>query len=175
MSIRKLTVLIFFCYKNEILRPWATYILIFIIKLRFSNLPSNKLFFKSSFISLQFKLYNWRSDEIFILLICVSLVLFDYIKDGLNIYKLTNNRYIVGLFSFIPPLLAVIFYPDSFIALLSLAGFLCVILQALIPALIIFKGRYAQGQVGEYKVAGGKLSLGLAILGSLLVVVVALI
>ncbi len=107
--------------------------------------------------------------------LCVSLGLFDYIKDGLKIYNLSAGKYIIGLCVFTPPLLAVIFYPDSFIKLLSLAGFFCVILQALIPGLIIYKGRYGQGKIGVYEVFGGKISLLLSMLFSILVISIFLI
>jgi len=95
---------------------------------------------------------------------CVSLGLSDYLADGFNV---DNNkgqgRWLVTLATFLPPLLIVIFYPKAFILLLSIAGLLCVLLQALLPAMMAWHCRYIQKIPMLYQVSGGKIGLLLAI------------
>lgn len=104
---------------------------------------------------------------------CVSLGLSDYLADGFKVTKEGAGNIKVTLATFIPPLLVVMFYPKAFIWLLGTAGLLCVILQALMPALMAWSRRYIKKLPGEYEVFGGKSMLILAILMSLLIILVA--
>ncbi len=71
----------------------------------------------------------------------VSLCLISFLGDGLNMSL--HGKQGLGLFllTFFPPLLIVIYYPGAYIKALSYAGFLCVILLLLLPALMSYFGR----------------------------------
>lgn len=103
---------------------------------------------------------------------CVSLGLSDYLADGLKVSKETRGKYLITLATFLPPLLIVIFYPKAFILLLSVAGLCCVILQALMPAMMAWHCRYVKNIKMSYQVIGGKFTLMLAIATSLVVIAI---
>jgi tyrosine-specific transport protein len=101
---------------------------------------------------------------------CVSLGLSDYLADGFKISKENHGRWLVTIATFLPPLLIVIFYPKTFILLLSVAGLCCVILQALMPAMMAWRCRYVQNIPRSYQVFGGKFALSLSMLISLMII-----
>lgn len=71
---------------------------------------------------------------------CVSLGLFDFLSDVLK----TGNRLIVGLFTFIPPLILTLFSENMYVYAMSAAGYIAIILEIMIPILARFKsGRRA--------------------------------
>jgi len=100
--------------------------------------------------------------------ICVSLGLYDYIADGVNSSDVNATRLRISFLVFLPPLLLVIFSPGIFLLLLSVAGILCVVLQALLPAVMAWRCRYHLALEGQYQVVGGKPLLMLAISTALL-------
>ncbi len=106
--------------------------------------------------------------------LCVSLGLSDYIADGVKKEKRGVWRPVITALTFIPPLLIVVLYPKAFILFLSIAGFLCVILQALMPTIMVWRARYHHNIVHGYQVFGGRLFLVFAFLGSLAVAGIAL-
>ncbi len=103
---------------------------------------------------------------------CVSLGLSDYLADGFQINNKGKGKLFLTLATFLPPLLVVIFYPKAFILLLSIAGLLCVMLQALMPAMMAWHCRYVKNMPMEYKVIGGKPALLIAILASIVVIAI---
>ena len=104
---------------------------------------------------------------------CVSLGLHDYLADGFKKSDKTPSKLFVISATFLPPLLVVMFYPKIFILLLSIAGLLCVLLQALMPAIMAWNCRYIKNMEMEYQVAGGKPAIILAILVSMGIVCIA--
>ncbi len=86
----------------------------------------------------------------------VSLCLSDFLADGFNMEKVGKNKLIISAATFLPPLLIVFFYPGAFIKALSYAGIFCVILLALFPALMAWRGRYTKKIAKGYQVWGGK-------------------
>ena len=104
---------------------------------------------------------------------CVSLGLYDYLADGLKVHDKPKGKLFVVSATFVPPLLVVMFYPKIFILLLSVAGLLCVMLQALMPAMMAWNCRYVKKIEMQYQVAGGKPALTLAIAVSLIVISIA--
>lgn len=91
--------------------------------------------------------------------ICVSLALFDYLADGLNSSREILSNVMVTLATFLPPFLVTVFYPKAFIMFLSLAGVFCILLQALLPAMMAWSCRYVKKMHAPYLVAGGRLAL----------------
>lgn len=60
---------------------------------------------------------------------CVSLGVFDFLLD---VFK-TQNRLLVGLITFVPPLLITLFSENMYIYAMSAAGYISIILEVIIP------------------------------------------
>jgi tyrosine-specific transport protein len=101
----------------------------------------------------------------------VALCLADFLTDGLGLVKSWKNKLAVHIITFLPPLLIVLFYPGAFIAAISYAGICCVILLALLPALMAWFGRYHKNLGQGYRVFGGKPLLFLIIATSTLMII----
>lgn len=104
--------------------------------------------------------------------VCVSLGLSDYLADGMRVTKQGYHHLLVMVVSFLPPLLTAIFYPRAFILFLGVAGLCCVLLQALMPAMMAWNVRYTQCIDTSYQVAGGKFALLLSMAVSLTVMAI---
>ena len=104
--------------------------------------------------------------------VCVSLSLSDYLADGMQVTKDGWNKWLVIAVTFLPPLCIAVFYPRAFIMFLSVAGLCCVLLQALMPAMMAWNIRYTQGKQLTYQVSGGKPALVLAMLVSIIIIVI---
>lgn len=85
----------------------------------------------------------------------VALCLSDFLIDGFRVQQNPWGRWLVALFTYLPPLLIVIFYPRTFILGLNFAGIFCVLLLILLPALMVFSGRYVKKVTARYRVHGG--------------------
>jgi len=101
---------------------------------------------------------------------CVSLGLSDYLADGFNLSNKGRGKFFITLATFLPPLLIVIFYPKAFIFLLSFAGLCCVLLQALMPAMMAWSCRYVKNINLSYQVVGGKAALIIAMFTSVIII-----
>ena len=87
----------------------------------------------------------------------ISLCLSDFMADGFKIKKEKSGHWLfIGCVSPSPPLLVILLYPGAFIASLNYAGVLCVILLTLLPALMVWSGRYVKKIAVDYEVIGGK-------------------
>ncbi|NCX94394.1 MAG: tryptophan/tyrosine permease, partial [Gammaproteobacteria bacterium] len=106
--------------------------------------------------------------------LCVALGLSDYVSDGIQKQKVGKHRWSIALMTFLPPLLCVIYFPRAFVLFLSLGGLFCVLLQALLPALMSWRTRYHQKRLTPYQVSGGMMGLILTILASLGVAIIAI-
>ena len=71
----------------------------------------------------------------------VSLCLISFLGDGLKMSQEGIQGLGLFLLTFLPPLLIVIYYPGAYIHALNYAGFFCVILLLLLPALMSYFGR----------------------------------
>jgi tyrosine-specific transport protein len=78
----------------------------------------------------------------------VSICLVDFIADGLQWNKNGLGGLKVYSLAFLPPLLIVLINPNIFIRALSYAGFFCVYLLILLPALMLYSGRYVKNIQG---------------------------
>ncbi len=96
----------------------------------------------------------------------VSLCLFSFLADGLKLRPRGQHGAGVFILTFLPPLLIVICYPGAYIHALNYAGYFCVVLLLLLPALMCYFGRKKFN--GPYTVPGGSISLILVGIASLL-------
>lgn len=101
----------------------------------------------------------------------VALSLTDFLADGFKIEKTRQGRILLYLLAFIPPFLITLYDPRAFISALEYAGaFGVVILLGILPALMVWSGRYRMHLVSQTRAPGGKLALSAAIVFSLLVI-----
>ena len=93
----------------------------------------------------------------------VSLGLFDCIEDmldkGLNIKA---GRPLLGVLTFLPPVLFAYFYPD-FISALSYAGQMFAFFAVVLPVGLVWKARQRYPDL-PYRVAGGNIALIIALI-----------
>jgi len=107
----------------------------------------------------------------------VSLGLFDFLADGLQLKKSgAQGKYILAL-TFLPPLAIVLFNPGIYLHALSYAGICCVILLLLMPSIMAWKGRQTcqLAPSDTHMVPGGSFSLsiiGLISIGLLFIAVI---
>lgn len=105
----------------------------------------------------------------------VALCLADFLADGLQLEKKGKGNVVIHVATFLPPLLIVLFFPNVFIKALEYAGFYCIILLVLLPAWMVWRGRYHQPMAKHgarvYRVPGGKLLLSSLILFSIVMIV----
>ena len=100
----------------------------------------------------------------------VSLCLMDFMADGLQVEKKGFNKIIVSLITFVPPVVIVMFWPNMFIKALEYAGIYCVVLLVLMPAWMVWCGRYRRVIAKGYRMWGGKTLLIALILFSLVMI-----
>lgn len=86
----------------------------------------------------------------------VSLCLISFLSDGLNMLQKGKQGLSLFAFTFTPPLILVLYFPGAYIHALNYAGYLCVILLLLLPALMSFVGRKHFSP--EFVVPGGKIT-----------------
>ncbi|MBA2653409.1 MAG: tryptophan/tyrosine permease [Tatlockia sp.] len=122
---------------------------------------------QSSFISSLFNFFT--SICMLTAFLGVSLCLISFLSDGLKVEQKGRHGFLLFLLTFLPPLLVVIYYPGAYIHALSYAGIFCVILLLLLPALMTVYGRSKFSS--PYTVPGGKLSQGLVIGCSIILLV----
>ena len=89
----------------------------------------------------------------------VGLCLVDFFADGLRLQKQGWRKIFLQIITFMPPLLIVLVNPDIFVSALKYAGFYCVTLLVILPALMAWSGRYKMKFLGNYTVPGGKFML----------------
>lgn len=87
----------------------------------------------------------------------VALSFVDFLADGLKINKTPQGKVMLALLVLIPPFICTLVYPTIFlIALNTAGGFGAVILFGILPALMVWKGRYTQKLGLPQLVPGGK-------------------
>ena len=100
----------------------------------------------------------------------IGLGLFDFLVDGLKLRRTGVNRLWLTLLVIIPPYLVAITYRRAFVeALNATGGFGDTVLNGVIPALMVWSGRYVKGYTGTVMVRGGRLLLLGVIAGALFV------
>ncbi len=102
----------------------------------------------------------------------VALSLSDFLADGLKQQKQGKGNLIIYSATFLPPLLLVLFYPGAFILALQYAGSFCIILLALLPIFMVWRGRYHLNIQADFRLPGGKPALSIALVLALVALVV---
>lgn len=105
----------------------------------------------------------------------VALCLVDFLADGLQLEKKGMSNFIVHTLTFLPPLMIVIFFPGVFIKALEYAGIYCIILLVILPAWMVWHGRYHRHIAKGYRVTGGRLLLSILLLLSFIMIIRAII
>lgn len=103
--------------------------------------------------------------------LAVSLSLSDFMADGLWIQKNIRGRAILTALTIVPPFLFALIYPQGFVLALGYAGVFVAILYGILPALMVWQGRYRARLTSAIRVPGGKITLIVVLLGSIAVVV----
>lgn len=97
-----------------------------------------------------------------------SLSFVDFLADGLSVKKTPWGKLFLCALVIAPPFVMALLYPNIFLSALNYAGaFGAVILFGILPALMVWTGRYHQGMSGTFRVFGGKLTLAAIILFAL--------
>ena len=87
----------------------------------------------------------------------VAISFVDFLADGLSIKKDFFGKIILALLVLGPPLLFALFYPSIFLVALNYAGgYGAVIIFGIIPALMVWEGRYQKKLGLPQIVPGGK-------------------
>ena len=71
----------------------------------------------------------------------VSLSLMSFLSDGLKFQQSGKEGMTLFVLTFLPPLLMVIWFPGAYLFALNYAGYLCVVLLLILPALMVCYGR----------------------------------
>ena len=80
------------------------------------------------------------------------------------------GKVLLLILMFAPPLLFSLFYPTGFILAVGYAGVFVAVLYGILPAIMVWKGRYVEKVKGQFRVPGGKASLVVIFLGSIAVI-----
>lgn len=97
-----------------------------------------------------------------------SLSFVDFLSDGLKIKKDHIGKLILCLLVIVPPFLLALVYPRIFLIALNYAGaFGAVILFGILPALMVWAGRYHKGLGMKPLVPGGKVVLSAVVIFAL--------
>jgi tyrosine-specific transport protein len=86
----------------------------------------------------------------------VSTSFIHFLSDALKFKKEETKYNLIYLFAFIPPFLCVLFLPSVFKFCLNFAGIICVLLLIMLPAMMVWNGRYRKKYVSTFVVFGGK-------------------
>ena len=77
----------------------------------------------------------------------VSLCLSDVIADGFNLRKRGWSAVFVYLLTYLPSIIAVLFFPKIFIAGVNYAGLTSIVYLIVLPALMLYFARYKKGLI----------------------------
>lgn len=97
----------------------------------------------------------------------VALSFVDFLSDGLAIKKTAQGKVLLITLVLGLPFICALLYPTIFLIALNYAGFGALILFGILPALMVWKGRYLQKLGHKQIVRGGRLTLSLIILSAL--------
>lgn len=108
-------------------------------------------------------------------LLSVALSFVDFLGDGLKVSRDGRGRALLCLLTLVPPYLVGVTYPTVFLTALNYAGaFGAIILFGIIPAIMVWRGRYRDKWNTEVLVPGGRVVLALIIFFGFSVVIMQL-
>ena len=96
--------------------------------------------------------------------LAVAFSCFDFFADSFSIKKNKKGKLILLATVFIPPFIYTILYPTGFITSLNYTGIFVAILFVILPAVMVWSGRYIKQFSFGYKTPGGRVALSAVIL-----------
>lgn len=101
----------------------------------------------------------------------VALGLCDFLADGFKLQRTPSNNLLLVCLVFIPPFIISVTYARAFLTALEISGaYGVVFLLGLMPAIMVWRGRYTQKRFHGYTAPGGKFTLIAAIAFSIFVI-----
>jgi tyrosine-specific transport protein len=102
----------------------------------------------------------------------VSFSMVDFLGDGLSLKRRGLDRFILCLLTFVPPFIITSIDPSIFIVAIGVAGgFGEAFLNGILPAWLVWVGRYKKKLRSAYRLPGGKLTLAILMLVAFIVMV----
>jgi tyrosine-specific transport protein len=89
-------------------------------------------------------------------LVGVSLSLFHFLSDGLQVSQKGRSGGLLFLLTFLPPSIIALFFPEGFIKILSFGGIFVAFLLGILPVMMVWSGRYKHNVIAKFRVLGGK-------------------
>lgn len=101
----------------------------------------------------------------------IGLGVFDFLADLIKVEKKGMGKVILGLLVVLPTLYITMTYPGTFLLALDITGGLGdSILNGILPVMMVWIGRYVIGYKSELQLIGGRTSLSLIFICSLLII-----
>jgi tyrosine-specific transport protein len=95
----------------------------------------------------------------------VSFSVVDFLGDGLNLRRTGRHRFVLVLLTLIPPLIITSANPSIFLLAFGLAGgFGEAFINGILPAWLVWVGKYSQKLKSSFNVYGGRVTLAIIIL-----------
>lgn len=91
--------------------------------------------------------------------LAVNLSLRDFLADGLNVEKSGVGRIYLCLLTVTPPLIYALLFPKGYIVALEYAGVFVAVLYGILPAMMVYQGRYIADVHAPFTTPGGKIAL----------------
>ncbi|NGX63032.1 MAG: Tyrosine-specific transport protein [Candidatus Anoxychlamydiales bacterium] len=102
----------------------------------------------------------------------VSFSVVDFLGDGLKMKRYGKDRFLLCLLTFIPPFILVSLDPSIFVLAIGIAGgFGEAFLNGILPALLVWRGRYKDKLKSSFSLFGGKITLSVILIVGFLVMV----
>lgn len=112
-------------------------------------------------LSIYFFINAFTFFALFTSFITIAISFVDFLRDG---FKKPPAEWVLIGMVLAPPVAISLSYPRIFLQALDFAGgFIDVLLFGVLPALIVWVGRYRKGAEGPYRMAGGKVFLGVVL------------
>ncbi len=91
--------------------------------------------------------------------LAVNLSLRDFLADGLAVKKTCCGRICLSFLTVIPPLFYALFFPKGYIVAIEFAGVFVAVLYGILPAMMVYQGRYIAHVHAPFYTPGGKIAL----------------
>ena len=104
-------------------------------------------------------------------LLGVSFSVIDFLEDGLKLKRKGKHRFVLCLLTLVPPFIITTYNPSIFLFASGLAGgFGEAFLNGILPAWLVWIGRYKQNLQSGFKLFGGKILLTIILIISVIVI-----